>query len=205
MKPDAKFQSLAEELQSYILSFLPYRDILRCQSLCKALHQTYMSSSELQYIVELGGQQLLPVPNTDLGNRISIPQCLQLLRDDAHAWFKFDITSFETVSIPDHSTMCVADGHLCLWKKHEDSTTVFPILPKPSQYTIEHDRFPTSWRSNPDASSFDVFMDPAQNLIAIAYATGDDQEEEEDRIFVDLGTLNGGGIHPQAAGNTGAL
>ncbi|KAG2033721.1 hypothetical protein BDR03DRAFT_966730 [Suillus americanus] len=31
-KPKAEFQSLAEELQSYILSFLPYRDILRCTS-----------------------------------------------------------------------------------------------------------------------------------------------------------------------------
>lgn len=29
-KPTAALQSLAEEIQSHILSFLPYRDILRC-------------------------------------------------------------------------------------------------------------------------------------------------------------------------------
>ncbi|KAG2034518.1 hypothetical protein BDR03DRAFT_595484 [Suillus americanus] len=61
MNPKTEFQSLAQELQSYILSFLPYRDILCCASVCRALRLTYISPSELQYIVELGGQQLLPV------------------------------------------------------------------------------------------------------------------------------------------------
>ncbi|KAG1746023.1 uncharacterized protein EDB91DRAFT_138672 [Suillus paluster] len=32
MKPKAEFQSLAEELQCFILTFLPYRDVLRCTS-----------------------------------------------------------------------------------------------------------------------------------------------------------------------------
>lgn len=84
MKP--QFLSLAEDLHIYILTFLPYQDILHCTSVsivllitpntpkwiwsfmlkvilqvCRGLHQIYLSSSELQYIVELGGQQLLPV------------------------------------------------------------------------------------------------------------------------------------------------
>ncbi|KAG2129452.1 hypothetical protein DEU56DRAFT_982325 [Suillus clintonianus] len=203
IKPTTDFQSLAEELQSHILSFLPYRDILRCTSLCKALRQTYISSSELQYIVELGGQQLLPVPNADLDHSASNSQRLQLLRDNAHAWFKFDIHSFETVSIPVQNKMWVANGHLCLWERHHNSTTVFPILPKPSQYKIECDRAPTSLRSDPNAYSFDVIMDPAQNLIAIAYASIDDDFHwDEEEIYVVLGVLDGGGIHPQAAGQT---
>ncbi|KAG1751128.1 hypothetical protein EDB19DRAFT_2035967 [Suillus lakei] len=202
-EPAAKFQSLAEELQSCILSFLPYQDILRCTSVCKTLRQTYISSSKLQYIVELGGQQLLPIPNALSDSRTSISQRLQLLRDNAHAWFKFDIHSFETVSIPLHNKMWVANGHLCLWERHGNSTTIFPILPKPSQYTIECDRSPMSLRSDPNAYGFDVLMDPAQNLIAIAYATVDDHFQwDDERIYIDLGALDGGGIHPQAVGRT---
>ncbi|KAG1746019.1 uncharacterized protein EDB91DRAFT_138725 [Suillus paluster] len=203
MKPKAEFQFLAEELQCYILSFLPYQDILRCTSVCKTLHQTYILSSELQYIVELGGQRLLHVPNTNLDNHASVFQRLQLLRDKAHAWFGFDVHSFKTVSIPAHNKMWVANGHLCLWERGGDSTTIFPILPKPSQYTIEHDRSPTSLRSDPNAYSFDVFMDPVQNLIAIVCATVDDHFQWDDkRIYIDLGALDGGGIHPLAAGRT---
>lgn len=201
-KPTAALQSLAEELQSHILSFLPYRDILRCTFVCKSLRQTYTSRSELQYIVELGGQQLLPVPNA-FDNRTSIYKRLQLLRDNAQAWFKFDIRSFETVSIPVHNKMWIVNGHLCLWERHEDSTTIFPILPKPSQYTIKRDQSPMSLRSDPNAYGFDVLMDPAQNLIAVAYATVDDHFRwDDERIYIDLGTLDGGGMHPQAAGRT---
>ncbi|KAG1751113.1 hypothetical protein EDB19DRAFT_1274362 [Suillus lakei] len=213
MESKAKFQSLPEELQAYILSFLPYRDILRCQSLCKALHQTYISSSELQYVVELGGQQLLPVPETDPDNHISIFQRLQLLRDRAYAWFKLDIRSlnFATITIPEQfhhaymrtSARRVANGHLCLWNNREDSATVFPILPKASQRTIKRDWSPSSLRSNPNARISDMFMDPAQNLITVAYANTVDPFQSGDRNFyVDIGALDGGGSHPQAAGQT---
>ncbi|KAG2066486.1 hypothetical protein BDR04DRAFT_1121178 [Suillus decipiens] len=201
MEPIADLQSLAEEIQSYILSFLPYQDILRCTSVCKALRQTYISCSELQYIVELGGQQLLPVRNTF---DTSIPKRLQLLRDNAHAWFNFDIHSFKTVSIPmSHYKMWVVNGHLCLWERHGDSTTIFPILPKPSQYTIERDRSPISIRSDQSAYGFDVLMDPTQNLIAIAYATVDNHFQwDDENICIDLGILDGESVHPQAAGRT---
>ncbi|KAG2153098.1 uncharacterized protein EDB93DRAFT_1249012 [Suillus bovinus] len=201
-KPTAQLQSLATELQSHILSFLPYQDILRCTSVCKALRQTYTSCSELQYIVELGGQRLLPVLNT-FDNRTSISERLQLLRDNAHAWFNFDIHSFESVTIPVHSKMWVVNGHLCLWERHHDSTTIFPILPKSSQYTIERDWSLMSLRSDLNAYGFDVLMDPGQNLMAVVYATVDDHSQwDEERIYINLGTLDGGGIHPQAIGRT---
>jgi hypothetical protein len=60
-----------------------------------------------------------------------------------------------------------------------------------------------SLRSNPNAFAFDVLMDPAQNLIAVAYATVDDHYQwDADRIYIDLGALDGGGIHPQVVGRT---
>lgn len=60
-----------------------------------------------------------------------------------------------------------------------------------------------SLRSDPNAYGFDVLMDPAQNLIAVVYATVDDDFQwDDERIYIDLGTLDGGGIHPQAIGRT---
>lgn len=92
--------SFAEQLQLYTLILLPYRDTprytsVRCycsmdyyltivSQVCKAFHQMYISYSELQYIVELGGQQLFPVPERDQ----QLHFYLRLLRDRAHAWFK---------------------------------------------------------------------------------------------------------------------
>ncbi|KAG2065167.1 hypothetical protein BDR04DRAFT_1108890 [Suillus decipiens] len=196
---------LAEELQSYILSFLPYQDILRCTSVCKALRQTYTSSSELQYITELGGQQLLPILGTDLANHTSISKRLQLLRDRAHAWFKFDTHSFETVSIPEQfhdAKTSLADGHLCLFNQDEQSVQIFPILPKPFQQKIERSWPSGSLCSIPNADSIEVFMDPSQNLIAVACMIVD-ENLGINRLYIDLGALDGdGGAHPEAAGKT---
>ncbi|KAG2131773.1 hypothetical protein DEU56DRAFT_757469 [Suillus clintonianus] len=181
MKPKAGFLSLAEEVQLYILILLPYRDILRCSSVCKALRQTYLSYSELQYIVELGGQQLLHVPDINPEHRISVSQRLQLLRNRAHAWFKLDVHTCTTIFIPDQcrysrtsSIRGVANGHLCLWD------------------------------TNPDAHTFDMFMDPAQNLIAVAYSVTDHDPNwgDAEMFYIDLIALDGGGVHPQAAGHT---
>ncbi|KAG1880146.1 hypothetical protein F4604DRAFT_520779 [Suillus subluteus] len=205
MKSNAGFLSLAEELQFNILSFLSCRDILRCTSVCKALRQTYMSSSELQYIVELSGQRLLHVPNTD-SVKIPVSKRLQLLRDKAHAWFKVDAHSFETVSLPKnmHSDeKFVVDGHIYLWDKDEDMATIVPILPKPSQKTVKRDWSPGTLFSVPDSDNLYVFMDPAQNLIATAYAVTDDTLQlNEETLYIDLRVLDSDGVHPHAAGRT---
>ncbi|OAX41013.1 hypothetical protein K503DRAFT_768069 [Rhizopogon vinicolor AM-OR11-026] len=202
MKSKAGFLSLAEELKSYILSFLPWQDILRCVSVCKALRHTYMSSSELQYITELGGQRLIPVLNTDSSDHISFSERLKLLRDQAQAWFKLDIghVPFGTVSIPMYFldsyadvAMSLVNGHLCLWNEEDDCVTILPILPKPSQRSIERYWSPGSLCVPTEG---DVFMDPAQDLIAIAtfgYESGE-------QVHVAIGTLNEDGVHPEAAG-----
>ncbi|KAG2121430.1 hypothetical protein DEU56DRAFT_95585 [Suillus clintonianus] len=198
MKPKAGFLSLAEELRLYILSFLSCRDILRCTSVCKALRQTYLSSSELQYIVELNGQRLLPVPNTD--DHTPTSERLQLLRDRAHVWFKVDFHSSETVFIPDVSDYVdqfVADGHLYLWDAHEDKAAIIPILPKPSQQRIERNWSPGTLCSVPNSTNLDVFMNPAQNLIAVVYRIVDDE-----RLYIQLRALYSDSDHSQAAGRT---
>ncbi|KAG1888182.1 hypothetical protein F4604DRAFT_1674582 [Suillus subluteus] len=44
----------------------------------------------------------LPVPNTMTDNLAFISKRLQLMRDRAHAWFKFDIHSSKTVTCPEY-------------------------------------------------------------------------------------------------------
>ncbi|KAG1814702.1 uncharacterized protein BJ212DRAFT_1512407 [Suillus subaureus] len=171
---------------------------------CKALRQTYMSSSELQYIVELSGQWLLHVPNMD---NVNIPVCkrLQLLRDKAHAWFKVDAHSFETVSLPKdmHSDKkFVVDEHLYLWDKEEDMATIVPILPKPSQKIVKRGWSPGTLFSVPDSDNLDVFMDPAQNLITAYAVTDDTLQSNKETLYIDLGVLDSDGAHPRAAGWT---
>ncbi|KAG2120194.1 hypothetical protein BD769DRAFT_1020259 [Suillus cothurnatus] len=209
MMPKAELLSLPGELQLYILSFLPWQDILRCATLCKALRQVYMTSSELQYITELDGQQLLPVSS----GYIPFSKRLQLLRDKAHAWSKFDIHSFEGISVPaqfcTRTKVTIVSGHACLWKPTLYSCKIFPILPKPLQQTIERDFSPDSLCSVPKQkqSEFDVlnvFIDPVQNLLAIVYVTvirNGGMVSDED-YYIDLVALDGDGAHPQAAGRT---
>ncbi|KAG2127608.1 uncharacterized protein EDB93DRAFT_1270125 [Suillus bovinus] len=202
--------SLPEELLSHILSFLPWQDILRCTTLCKALRQTYLSSSELQYITEMGGQQLLPV---FINHRIPFSKRLQLLRDKSHAWSKFDTHSFEIIYIPvpfhTRVTVSIVSGHACFWKPTMHSSKIFPIVPKPLQQTIERDFSPDSLCSLPkqNQSDFDVLnvlMDPVQNLIAIVYATviRNGGLVYDKGYYIDLVALDGDCTHPQAAGRT---
>ncbi|KAG1727728.1 hypothetical protein EDB19DRAFT_1833005 [Suillus lakei] len=153
-----------------------------------------MSSSELQYIVEMSGQRLLPVPNTN--DHTPTSERLQLSRDKAHAWFKVDIHSFETVPIPrvplSHK-LIFADGHLYTWNAEEDKATIMPILPKPSQQAIQRDWSPGMLCLVPQSHNLDVFMDPAQNLIAVVYVV------DYKTVYIDLRTIDGN-VHPQAAG-----
>ncbi|KAG2107429.1 uncharacterized protein F5147DRAFT_653303 [Suillus discolor] len=145
----------------------------------------------------MSGQKLLAVPNTD--DSIPISKRLQFLRDKAHAWFKVDLHSFKTVPITmsqrfQEKIHIVAGGHLYLWSKQKDTAMIVPVLPKPSQQPIRRNWLPGTLCSVPNSHNLDVFMDPAQNLIAVAYVV------DHKTVYINLGTLDGDGVHPQAAG-----
>ncbi|KIK34628.1 hypothetical protein CY34DRAFT_812802 [Suillus luteus UH-Slu-Lm8-n1] len=203
MKAKVGFLSLAEELKFYILSFLHSRDILRCTSVCKALRQTYMSSSELQYIIELSGQRLLLVP--DVVDHTSISKRLQLLRDKAHTWFKLNLHSFKTVSLPrdlSSTHISIAGGHICLWKFNQNLAAIIPILSKPSRLQIKRNWSRGTLCSVPHSEILDVFMDPAQNLLAVSYVVTGGPLQSHKTVHVDLRALHDDSVHPQAAGRT---
>ncbi|KAG1786079.1 uncharacterized protein HD556DRAFT_1417334 [Suillus plorans] len=195
IKPKSALSFLVDELWIYVLGFLSCTDILRCTSVCKALRQTYMSSSELQYIVELGGQCLLPTSNTD--DHTPIYKRLQRLRDKAHAWLKFDAYAFQTV-IPSISfsgiQKYITGEHFYMWNYHDNLVAISPIPSNLlSQRTIEHHWSPRTLCPFPGAERRIVLMDPAQNLFAIAYTF-------HGMTYIYLATLDDGCVHPHAAG-----
>ncbi|KAG1802731.1 uncharacterized protein HD556DRAFT_1437795 [Suillus plorans] len=205
MKP--KFLFLAD-LHVYILSFLPYQDILRCTSVCRDLCQTYLSSSELQYIVELSGQQLLPVDLPLDSHTPTISEYLQLLRDKAHAWFKLNTQPVEHVDVSNKYIMkltFMSNGHFCLMDdptlQHHDYlrgptiSKIFPILQEPSQRVFDCVWHSDTLSSVPNAQLNDILMDLTQNLLAAAYHILDGPD-----VHIDILPLDGGGAHPQAAG-----
>jgi hypothetical protein len=162
-----------------------------------------MSSSELQYIIELSGQRLLPVP--DVVDHTSISKRLQLLRDKAHAWFRPNLHSFETVSLlRDLSSMrtFVTGGHICFWKFSQDWAMIIPILPKPSRLLIRRNWSPGMLCSVPHSRNLDVFMDPAQNLLAVVYVVSSGPLQSHKTVHIDLRALNDDSVHPKAAGRT---
>ncbi|KAG1786087.1 uncharacterized protein HD556DRAFT_1417414 [Suillus plorans] len=193
--PKSLFLSLFEELRVYILGFLSFRYILCCASVCKALRQTYMSSSELQYIVELSGQCLLPVSIT--GDHTPISERLQRLRDKAHAWLKFNVFAFQTgtLPIPFPNLRCSTGEYLYSWIHHSDLVTISPIPSKYPQQTIEHEWSPKTLCPSIFTQRVKyILMDPAQNLFGIMYIV----DNMAYRIY--LTTLDDGHVHPHAAG-----
>jgi hypothetical protein len=156
-----------------------------------------MSSSELQYIVEMSGQRLLHVSNSD--NGIPVSTRLQLLRDKAHAWFKVNPHSFKTVLIKRASRLrqeVVAGGHVYLWNCDTDTAKIFPILSTPSQQQFQRNWPPGTLCSVPHSVPLDLVMDPAHNLIAVAYIV------DNRSVCIKLGALDSDEVHPQAAGET---
>jgi hypothetical protein len=182
---------------------------LRDLQVCKTLHQTYMSSCELQYIVELGGQQLLPLPDIHLNNHVPISKRLQLLRDKAHAWLRFDIRTSQSIPIPQgyyDSPRFFNNGHLFVWGHSlwaHPRPKIFPILPEASRHTVERDWSPESLCSVPNATIIGLFLDLSQNMIAIAYVIPDGiPVAANQNVYIDLGAPDGDGIPPKAAGRT---
>ncbi|KAG1905120.1 uncharacterized protein F5891DRAFT_1010994 [Suillus fuscotomentosus] len=73
----------------------------------------------------------------------------------------------------------VAGGHFYSWDLLGGTAMILPVLPKPSQQSIRRNWLPGKL---------------SQNLIAVAYVV------DHKTVYINLGALDGDGIHPQAAG-----
>lgn len=64
---------------------------------CKTMYQTVQDSTDLQYIIELGAQRLVPVhprpPN------VSAAECLRILRDKANMWNSFKLNGTSSLRV----------------------------------------------------------------------------------------------------------
>ncbi|KAG1750526.1 uncharacterized protein EDB91DRAFT_693651 [Suillus paluster] len=91
---------IAEELRCHILSFLSYNEIICCALTCRTMYNTVKSSAELQYIIELGAQRLIPVTHP-WPPTVSTAECLRALRDKANVWASFELNVTKTLRFLD--------------------------------------------------------------------------------------------------------
>jgi hypothetical protein len=132
--------------------------------------------------------------NADL-DHAPISERLQCLRDEVHAWFKFNTKSFQTIfpPVPGHGSKYVSSERLYLWNHYHNLVAVSSIPSKVSQQTIEHEWSPTTSCPSRWPVKLDVLMDPIQNLFAIVYNVN-----KTTNIY--LATLDDGRVHPHASG-----
>ncbi|KAG1717273.1 hypothetical protein EDB19DRAFT_2033029 [Suillus lakei] len=83
----ATLEGMPDEMRCYILGFLSYNEIIRCALTCRTMYNTVKCSVELQYIIELGAHGLIEAHPR--GPTVSIPDCLDILRNKANAWSTF--------------------------------------------------------------------------------------------------------------------
>jgi hypothetical protein len=85
--------------------------------------QRYMSPSGLVVHHSMANYLL----NTDPDNQTSFAKHLQLLRNKAHPWFKFDECSQNILH-----TRAVTFQNSFMWDEHEDLVMILPMPSKPS-------------------------------------------------------------------------
>ncbi|KAG1842936.1 hypothetical protein C8R48DRAFT_780882 [Suillus tomentosus] len=118
------------------------------------LHQTYMSFSKFQYII-----------NSVADNYFLSPMWLI------------------TLLLP-YRRNCSLRTHL------------LPMSISPSRRQLKHE---VSSNIDPVSTSTDiaVFMDPAQNLLAVVYAVPSGPHQSDETFRLDLRALNGDSVHPR--------
>ncbi|KAF9234013.1 hypothetical protein BU15DRAFT_66089 [Melanogaster broomeanus] len=132
------FLCLAVELQCHILEYLSYKDIIRCAQTCRSLLAVILTSTELQYQIELGAHRLRFFAVDDE----STHRRYRLLREKTRAWSLFDLNKVD-LRVPlvndgdfDDCGMSFADGCLSLYNESLDNCSARLVdldTPSPSQ------------------------------------------------------------------------
>lgn len=90
------------------------------------MYKTVKNSTELQYIIELGAQRLMPIHPRPPA--LSVAECLRILRDKANAWSSFNLSVTKSLRVPiffDPLSMMIAHQRLGFsarrWPNHTRS------------------------------------------------------------------------------------
>ncbi|KAI0073893.1 hypothetical protein K474DRAFT_1602520, partial [Panus rudis PR-1116 ss-1] len=90
--------NIPPELLIEILKCLDWRDLLRCDSVCQALHHTIRTSLELQYTIELAADNLVDGPRVP--GSLSTADRYALLLDRRRRWRRLEWTREVDVPMP---------------------------------------------------------------------------------------------------------
>ncbi|EKM51060.1 uncharacterized protein PHACADRAFT_103833 [Phanerochaete carnosa HHB-10118-sp] len=186
---------LPTELLIEILKYLQSRDILRCQSVCRALRDIVAGCVELQYIIELAADNL--VDGTRKPGSPSTAERLKLLLDRRRRWRELDWTQKVVVPIPGQcqayefvgGTFAKSMGTGDNWtgSKHLNVTWL-PTRDGQARSLVREDLgVPTR----------DFAVDPSQDMIALVEM--DEHHFDSVQIKVHIRTISKNQKHPLAA------
>ncbi|KZV86337.1 hypothetical protein EXIGLDRAFT_774734 [Exidia glandulosa HHB12029] len=156
--------ALPYEIFARILAELPWKDILRAQTVSKIFRQVYESSSQLQYLVELGSCGLLP----NSAQRISQSSADSLVHLDIWraTWRSLHPHAVDAVEFDGVATFCdMVDGVFVLGRKSQNhlTPTEFDIIDVVD--TKSEERMLPSWTLEQAVPFVHMAIDPAQDLL----------------------------------------
>ncbi|KIP07609.1 hypothetical protein PHLGIDRAFT_413636 [Phlebiopsis gigantea 11061_1 CR5-6] len=191
---------LPAELSIEILRYLHYRDILRCQSVCRFLRDVVNSCQELRYIIELAADNLVDGSRTP--GSPSTGERLQLLLDRRRRWRQLDWTKKEVVPLPGK-----CQAYEFVGGTFSKSMSSAPADPWGSSPASKH--LNVTWLPGREAQHTaviredlgvpmkDFAIDPSQDLIALVEM--DEHHITSVKIKVHLRTISTNAKHPSAA------
>ncbi|KAG2068463.1 hypothetical protein BDR04DRAFT_1232783 [Suillus decipiens] len=170
------FLNITEELHCYILSFLPYNQILHCALICRTMHTIVKNSVELQYAIELGAQGLVQVhPRT-----VSTAECLRMLREKKNAWSSFKLHVTKSIRLDwlpgfcslTHRQLGLASHSAevkchCESDSEEDEYVTSKVIDTKTCTSDSANDFPCTWRKNdpaPGVSPANHYVDETHDL-----------------------------------------
>lgn len=186
---------LPTELLIEVLKYLRHHDLLRCQEVCRTLHDLVRDCVELQYIIELAADNL--VDGSRKPGSPSTAERLQLLLDRRRRWRELDWTQKVVVPIPGQcqayelvggtfaKSMSTTNAESWAGPRHLNVTWL-PTRDTPAHSIIRNDLgIPTR----------DFAIDPSQDLIALVEM----DHGPMTLLKIHIRTISTNKQHPQAA------
>ncbi|OJA18339.1 hypothetical protein AZE42_06206 [Rhizopogon vesiculosus] len=162
------------------------------------MYKTIKDSTELQYLIELGAQGLMPIhpgPPT-----VSIAECLRILRDKANAWTSFDLSVTKRLRVPwffNPKFITITHQRLTLspWYDRGD-VHIMPKVIDIMTCTPETARFPPCrWNEDnanpsPGAYSCNRYLDETQELVITVYMLSADTSTSDSIYQIHFRTIS---------------
>ncbi|KAL6306507.1 hypothetical protein BKA93DRAFT_729237 [Sparassis latifolia] len=191
MQP-AQLWKLPSEILIAILKYLDFKELLKCNLICKTFRHIVAQSLELQYIIELAADGMVDGPP----GRMTTADRLHLLLDRRRRWRTLDWTKKTLVSVPGPCQAYELVGGVFAKSMSVSNLVgsrhfIATWLPTRSEPAI------SIMRDDLGIATRDFAIDPSQDLIA--FVDADDNSPNRGFLLkIQFRTISTNKAHPQA-------